>query len=100
MPFNNFDNSSSPRLTTRLNDRVAATNEVAGGKRVFVAGFCKPAKNAVGDYIVPVQELYPAVSGTIPMDQLIKDTQNYTDDVIPVAYPSEISIQLHGASNL
>lgn len=94
MSLRNFDNSNSPRFITVVNDGATIVPPTFDGERIVVLGFAKVAKNAANEDVIPVQELFPSVAGTIGIEDMIELTKNASSDATPVKYPSEISIAL------
>jgi hypothetical protein len=95
-------------LRTVINDSRTVGTPTATGlqeNRILVLGFFKSGKDANGEDIIPVQEVYPERPGQVDLSTLLRQTMNYSDDASPVAYPSEVSILLEelqrgGANNV
>jgi len=98
----------SSGLRTVINDNgrtVATAATVLDDTRILVLGFFKSAKDTNGQDIIPVQEVYPYREGAVDVATLLRQTLNYSSDVVPVAYPSEVSIMIEelsrrGANNV
>ena len=91
----------SSGLRTIVNDSLAIGNNqtTIQDTRILVLGFFKSAKTADGEDVIPVQSVYPESPGLMGTATLSRHTLNYSEDVSPVAYPSEVSIMLEELAN-
>lgn len=88
MALRNFDNSNNARIVSTLSDG-GLTSPVTRviEQRVVIVGMTNST-------LIPTQELYPAVAGSVTMSDLITQSYNRSADAVEVLYPSELSIAL------